>query len=491
MSKLAFVSPYRHFTTKQNLKTSTCHAAIRGCVAAGFIGAASLAMCDTAAAEGRPYRGAIPWSFVVCQFTGDPAPNMSTIKKLTIDTGSKGLADYVAAMSHGVANLSGSTVAGPFLQTNTATQETAVDNGTGPNTGANQVVTDCLNAGAASSSHYHPPASHYYILTTTQIDLKGWENDHALGGTATPLSEVAHEFGHGVGLEHSWSNDTQWSGCGGPAAPNGGDYGFTYDTMSAACNYQVPGPFGNAPSYLNAQHLDELGWIPQSRAVTFGYDGATSSTIKLAALSHPEASGPMILRVPFDANDPFHYYTVEFRKKDGWDVSIPADIVLISEIKYNAGANYYQSTLIRDVASPYGGTNTGAPVQSLSANGVTIKVGPISGDQASVTVTSEFAKEKNNPARSVYGPNTCQSGYVWRSADDSDYVCVTPATRTQAAEDNAAAASRKAAGSDNCKQGFVWREAFPDDKVCVTPATRTQVQQDNPQANARLEKPNA
>lgn len=457
-------------------------------LAMGLLAATAAGSSTSAMADGRPYRGSIPWSFIVCQFAGDPVPDMSTIKKETIETGNQGLADYIAAMSHGLANLTGSAVVGPFAQSNTAAQETAVDQN--PQQGANQVVTDCLNAAASSSSHYQPPASHYYILDSTQIDLKGWENSHALGGTTTPLPEFAHEFGHGVGLEHSWSNDTQWSGCGGPAAPNGGDYGFEYDTMSAACNFQAPGPFGSAPSYFNAQHLDEMGWIPQSRAVTFGYNGETSGTITLAALSHPEAQGAMVLRVPFDTSDPFHYYTVEFHKKDSWDAAIPADIVLISEVKLNS-VPYYQTTLIRDINPPYGGTNTGAPVQSLSANGVTIKVGAISGNQATVTVTSDFAKNPGNPAHSVYGPNTCISGYVWRTADDSDYVCVTPATRDQAQSDNAAAGSRQVSGSDQCKSGYVWRAAFPGDNVCVLPATRTQAEQDNGQANARLAKPNA
>jgi hypothetical protein len=455
---------------------------------AGFIAAMSVAAIQ-AEAQQRPYRGPIPWAFIVCQYAGDPAPNMTNVKNLTINSGTQGLADYVKAMSNGIASLAGSTVAGPFQQTNTAAQETAIDHSSP--TGYQTVLTDCLTAAANSSLHYTPPASHYYVLTSSQLELKGWENSHALGAVSTPLSEIAHEFGHGVGLEHSWSNDTAWSGCGGPAAPNGGDYGDTWDTMAAACNYSAPGPFVNAPSYFAAHHLDEMGWIPQSRAVTFGYTGATSGTITLAALSHPEVAGTMLLRVPFDSSDPHHYYTVEFRKKDGWDTAIPADIVLISEIKNNGG--YYQVTLQRDIQSPYGGTNSGAPLQTLSANGVTIKVGAISGNQAIVTVTSNFAKGTGhgNPAQSVYGPNTCAKGYVWRSADDSDYVCVTPATRTQASADNAAASSRKQSGSSNCKQGYVWREAFPGDLVCVTPATRTQAGQDNAQANARLENPNA
>ena len=41
-------------------------------------------------------------------------------------------------------------------------------------------------------------------------------------------------------------------------------------------------------------------------------------------------------------------------------------------------------------------------------------------------------------------PDTCLQGYVWREAVPGDYVCVTPETRAQAAQDNSLAASRRA-----------------------------------------------
>src|SRR5437667_1098630 len=68
-------------------------------------------------------------------------------------------------------------------------------------------------------------------------------------------------------------------------------------------------------------------------------------------------------------------------------------------------------------------------------------------------------------------------GWVWREAYANDHVCVTVETRSQAATDNALAASRRDRnggpfGPDTCIQGFVWREANPTDYVCVTPATR-------------------
>jgi hypothetical protein len=75
-------------------------------------------------------------------------------------------------------------------------------------------------------------------------------------------------------------------------------------------------------------------------------------------------------------------------------------------------------------------------------------------------------------------------GYVWREAYAGDHVCVPGSSRSAAAADNAAAASRVepgggAFGPDTCKQGYVWREAGPSDHVCVTGATRTQTAQEN------------
>jgi hypothetical protein len=89
-----------------------------------------------------------------------------------------------------------------------------------------------------------------------------------------------------------------------------------------------------------------------------------------------------------------------------------------------------------------------------------------------------------------YGPDTCLEGWVWRDAFTNDHVCVTQATRSQAANDNGQAAARRDPnggpfGPDTCLQGWVWREAVPSDHVCVTPATRSQAADDNGQAAAR------
>ena len=97
-----------------------------------------------------------------------------------------------------------------------------------------------------------------------------------------------------------------------------------------------------------------------------------------------------------------------------------------------------------------------------------------------------------SPSRTIGDPGVpCLQGYVWRQAFAGDYVCVTPANRTEAAADNAAAVSRVQAGGGaygtyTCQPGYVWRQVVPDDYVCVTPAVRSQAAYDNSQANNRV-----
>jgi hypothetical protein len=86
-------------------------------------------------------------------------------------------------------------------------------------------------------------------------------------------------------------------------------------------------------------------------------------------------------------------------------------------------------------------------------------------------------------------PRTCQPGFVWRVANPSDLVCVTPVSRQRVAAENASASSRVdprgAYGPATCVAGYVWREAFPGDTVCVTPEVRTLVQEENRLATTR------
>lgn len=92
------------------------------------------------------------------------------------------------------------------------------------------------------------------------------------------------------------------------------------------------------------------------------------------------------------------------------------------------------------------------------------------------------------------GADTCKAGFVWREAYPGDHVCVETQRRSDAAEDNRLASSRRvpsggAYGPNTCRAGFVWREAREGDLVCVTPERRAQTSDDNQAAASRVAQP--
>jgi hypothetical protein len=94
------------------------------------------------------------------------------------------------------------------------------------------------------------------------------------------------------------------------------------------------------------------------------------------------------------------------------------------------------------------------------------------------------------PPPSPTGPpvtvmNPCTDPWVPRLARAEDLTCVTAASAAEVVFDNnpAVQAQRRAGGGvygpDTCNPGFVWREAFEGDVICVTPATRTRTLAEN------------
>jgi hypothetical protein len=435
---------------------------------------------SAAQSQSRPYRGSIPWSFVLCKFSDSPAPphDINYYKQMAVQTGTNGLADYVHSVSNGAADMGGSSVHGWYTESHTTAYETNLGS---QSNGRYQRLQDCLAAAKADKSDpYVPPANQrVYVITSPGVDLVGFENCCALGDDGVALPELAHEFGHGIDLEHSFSNDSHYHNA---CWSQPGEYDNPWDLMSAANVFVDPTHvWGGGPPFLDAYHQDEMGWIPQSRAYTLGTNGILAATVTLAPLSDQATSGYLVARIPFDSSDLFHYYTVEYRTLHGWDSGIPANIVLINEVKLNTNGNIYQTFLLRapggsvtcpsctPAVGPACTNGSGAPVQSVNGSGVRITVQGTPGQQATINISTEMAVP-------------CRQGFVWRESSSIDRVCVTPASRTEAGKDNAAAGSRHVSGSDTCVQGYVWREATPNDHVCVTPAVRSQTQSENAQA---------
>lgn len=454
------------------------------------------------AAHSMSVRGDISWDFIACKFsdTASLPTSMSALQTKLFGTNVGSLADWVSAMSYGTASRRGATLHGYYTIPLTLAQAQVAEKNRGT------IYNDCQTAAANSTGSgltapFKTSANRgLSVITWPSVDTYGGVGQ-SMDAADEPVGEFAHEFGHGVGLYHSWTNDYYFYGP--PAASNnppyssraGGDYGNPWDEMSyGLVDSASTAPYdnyGGGPG-LDAYHLDALGWIPRSRALTLGYDGTVSRTVTIAPLNHPERSGYLVVRVPIDAKDPFHYFTVEYQTNDGWASGIPGDQVLINEVtqpsvadlrafpNYPTGWEPYYSTFLQRAKSSSPGANDGTPLQSENAFGATIATQGTPGDTATVKVTTTLAKQP------IYGPNTCAEGYVWRDADQQDYICVAPATRAQAAADNAAASGRHVAGSATCKPGYVWREAFPNDQVCVTPATRAEAAADNAANGSRF-----
>jgi hypothetical protein len=425
-----------------------------------------LAACNAAIAH--PFRGSVHWSVLLCKYSdsGNPPKSADFYTDMFVRQGTGGLDDYWRSTSLGGINLESSVVKGWYTEPMTIAQAQAKAGGPNPHRG--ELVDDCIAAARNSPTDPYtlPPGDLVAVITYPAIDLFGG-GGRALLPDTVDVGAMAHEAGHGLGLNHSFSDDPNFRDA--PWAQIG-EYDDQWDVMSYANVFaRATDRFGSGGPALNAHHMDRMGWLPRSRIITFGADGATSGAITLTALGHPGAAGAFIVRVPFNPSDLFHYYTVEYRRKAGWDAGFPEDIVLIHETVRHDDGQYY-STLIRD--------HSGArkPVQSLNANNVRITVASMSGDQATVNITSQIA-------------DLCLQGFVWREASTTDHVCVTPAVRQQARADNAEAASRRNPagpfGPDTCNQGFVWREAFSNDHVCVTPDVRSEARSDNAAANGR------
>jgi hypothetical protein len=147
---------------------------------------------------------------------------------------------------------------------------------------------------------------------------------------------AAHEVGHGLGLSHSYDNSGQV--CALDAAP--GEYCDPFDIMSAmvtkkfdALDFPPAGPGVNVPNLITlgqgTSGSQGNSIIPRNKIAFFHIASSPQQKIRLAALSHPLASGVLtVIIAGFSLSD---FYTVEYRQADGWDAGLKANGVLVHE----------------------------------------------------------------------------------------------------------------------------------------------------------------
>ena len=150
--------------------------------------------------------------------------------------------------------------------------------------------------------------------------------------TSLQLGFWAHEMGHTFGLAHS-------------SVGGGNEYGNQWDVMSEICPCEVDSKLDPVGQHPAAFQKDALGWIPAGRK--FVAEAGAEVTIPLEQLAQPGERGYLLAEIPIrdsaedgsgDRAQPAaagpgkHYYTVEARRRVGYDATLPGDGVIIQEV---------------------------------------------------------------------------------------------------------------------------------------------------------------
>jgi M6 family metalloprotease-like protein len=132
------------------------------------------------------------------------------------------------------------------------------------------------------------------------------------------ITVMSHEMGHGFGLPHTAYDDSY---------PYNNQWDVMSDTWSNCGNSTDP-TYGCMGQHVISQHKDYLQWIPP--ALRFIAGRGTYRILTLEQLALPTTANLRMIKVLIGGSTS-HYYTVEARRKVGYDVKLPLEGVIIHE----------------------------------------------------------------------------------------------------------------------------------------------------------------
>lgn len=178
-----------------------------------------------------------------------------------------------------------------------------------------------------------------------------------------------HEFGHALGLSHSFGP------YGGTDNSASGEYGDPFDLMSANNCFSYDGTNGQTGAGLSVPNLLLQKWLPHDGIAYLADNDAIDDTVfTITALGRPNGAHPIAVGIQ-GASWPApgsHLHTVEFRRADGFDKGFPRDVVLVHRLESTGNNSYLVSVEAGDASA------TQLDVDAAKTTGLT----PLSGSWA-------------------------------------------------------------------------------------------------------------
>lgn len=213
------------------------------------------------------------------------------------------------------------------------------------------------------------------------------------------ITVISHEMGHAFGLPHS-------------SGPYTETYDSPWDVMSDG--WQNCSPLYDSSSYgclgqhTISYHKDMLGWIPPAKKYTAGFN--TNITLTLEQLSTPQTNNYLMVKIPIGGSST-HYYTVEARRKTGYDVKLIGNAVIIHDVDTTRPINDAHVIDIDGNGEPADAGSQWTPGERFSdaVNGIYVKV-------ISATATG-FVISIQTP--SVFKPVAGGDGWVLETGENT------------------------------------------------------------------------
>jgi len=348
--------------------------------------------------------GSQPWVSIMCKFADVSAEpkNLAYFQNM-FSSSYPGLDHYWREVSYDYANVEGSAAHGWYTLPH---PQSAYMIGGDPN--LNAMFADCT--AAADPDVYYPNFVGINLMFNDTFGCCAWG-----GGKVATLDGVykvwrttweppwgygnitvmSHEMGHGFGLPHS---------CWDPGAT----YDSSWDVMSNAWAPSVVDPvYGRVGQHTITHHKDTiLGWLRAPERVDVGSGGST--TVVLERLALPNSPGPKMVKVPI-AGSSTKFYTVEARRRTGYDLGLPGEAVIIHNVETTRTIDAY-------VQGTNGGTGamwTPGELFFDAANDIGIAVTGTAGAGFEVAVASGSTMAASYPqvdARSPAGTSSNVNG---------------------------------------------------------------------------------